>query len=359
MGLAQRAAAQGSAAPVSYERALMYIAAQAQATVSDADRAAIVDFQAATSRFRERVINDLIGCLLAGKVRVVERQHLAAIHAEQVYQASGFVSDESAVSIGRELGATVILLGSGENMIDYYRLNVRMLSVETTQILMQVSINVRYDAALRRLLNETADGSAAASGMGTTHFAVGARLGAGFEINTADADMVGDGYSPNEESNTAFAAALAAAFRFDDVWAVQAELNFMLNNGMTISGQGASYTIAYPTLDIPLLLRCDFIQAPLRAGLFAGAYISFPLGSLNLRTASGGSALDMRGSTFGVTGGFAFGRKAGPGHFTVDIRYLHDFNSLLVREDFGDGLQDAKICIRRSINVSAGYVFSL
>ncbi|MDR1788317.1 MAG: hypothetical protein LBR16_07710, partial [Treponema sp.] len=109
MGLAQRAAAQGAAAPVSYEKALMYIAAQAQATVSDADRAAIVDFQAATSRFRERVIHDLIGCLLAGKVRDVERQHLAAIHAEQVYQASGFVSDESAVSIGRELGATVIL----------------------------------------------------------------------------------------------------------------------------------------------------------------------------------------------------------------------------------------------------------
>ncbi|MDR1786992.1 MAG: outer membrane beta-barrel protein [Treponema sp.] len=328
-----------------------------QAKVLEGDSTAIVSFQSAASRFSERVINDLTRHLITGHVRVVDRQNLDAIHAEQAYQASGFVSDESAVSIGHELGAAAIIVGSGENMVDYYRFNFRMLSVETAEILMQSSINVRYDSAMRRLLGEKAD----VSSMGTTHFAVGARLGAGFEINTAHEDMVGDGYSPNEKSNTAFNAALAGAFRFNDVWSVQPEVNFMLNNGMEISGQGEAYSIAYPTFDIPLLVRCNFIQAPLVVGVVVGPYISFPAGKLNLTIASGGSALDMSGYTFGITGGFAIGIKAGPGCIAADIRYLNDFNSLQVREEFddGSGTQDQNILIRRSINVTVGYEFSL
>ena len=42
-----------------------------------------------------------------------------------------------------------------------------------------------------------------------------------------------------------------------------------------------------------------------------------------------------------------------------DMRYLNDFKSLYVYEDFGDGLQEANICIRRSVNVTVGYEVSL
>jgi hypothetical protein len=89
---------------------------------------------------------------------------------------------------------------------------------------------------------------------------IGGRLGAGFEINTADEDMVESGYSPKERSNTAFNAAPYGAYRFNDLWLVQAELNLMLNNGMEISGQGNTVKIDYPTLDIPLLVRWNFIR---------------------------------------------------------------------------------------------------
>jgi hypothetical protein len=90
-----------------------------------------------------------------------------------------------------------------------------------------------------------------------------------------------------------------------------------------------------------------------------GPYISFPVSKLNLTIASGGSAMDMNGFTYGITGGFALGYKLGPGYLTADVRYLNDFGSLSVREDFGGGLQDANILIRRSINVTVGYEFSL
>jgi hypothetical protein len=133
----------------------------------------------------------------------------------------------------------------------------------------------------------------------------------------------------------------------------------MLNNGMEISGHGNAVKIAYPTIDIPLLVRCNFIQAPLVVGVAIGPYISFPAGKLNLTRGSQGSALDMNGYTFGIAGGFTLGYKIGPGHLTAEVRYLHDFNSLYVREDFGEGLEDKNILIRRSINVTAGYEFSL
>jgi hypothetical protein len=341
---------------VPYNEAIKVIAANIEAKITSADIVAIAGFQSSTSQFTNRVIDDLINELVAGKARVVDRQNLERIHAEQDYQLSGYVDDNSAVFIGHELGAAVIIVGSGENMTDYYRFNFRMLSVETAEILMQSSVNVRYDSTMRRLLNDQAYNS---GGIGNTHFLVGARLGAGFEINTADEDMVGSGYSPKEKSNIAFNATLFGAFKLNESWAIQPEVNFMLNNGMEISGHGNTVTIDYPTLDIPLLVRWNFILKPVLTGILAGPYISLPIGKLNLSVGDQGSALDTTGYTLGVTGGFVTGIKAGPGYITGDVRFLHDFSSLRVREDFGDGMQDANIGIRRSINLTIGYEFSL
>jgi hypothetical protein len=266
------------------------------------------------------------------------------------------VDDNSAVSIGHELGATAIIVGTGENMVSHYRFSFRMLSVETAEILMQSSVNVKYDTTMNRLLDNQAY---RAGGIGSTRFSIGARLGAGFEFNTADEDMVGSGYSPNEKSNIAFNAAIFGAYKFNNAFSVQTEINFLVNNGMNITGQGYTVDIQYSTLDIPLLVRWNFIQQPVIAGVLLGPYISLPIGKLNMTTNNVGAALDMNGYTFGITGGFAAGYKLGPGYITGDIRYMNDFSSLYVREDFGDGMQDAKICVRRSINVTVGYEFSL
>ncbi|MDR1257579.1 MAG: hypothetical protein LBJ86_07525, partial [Spirochaetaceae bacterium] len=262
---------------VSYKEGIKLAAEKIGAEVSATDTVAVVEFRAATDRFSNKVIDDLIDGLFAVHIRIADRQNLEAVRAEQEYQHSGYVDEESAVSLGREIGATAIILGSGENMADHYRFNFRMISVETMEILARFSVNVRYTPEMRRLL-----GGREARGIGTTHFLIGGRVGAGFEINTADEDMVGSGYSPKEKSNTAFNAALYGAFRFNDVWSVQAELNLMLNNGMEISGQGPVVSIDYHTIDIPLLVRWNFIQVPVAVGLVIGPYISLPAGRLNL-----------------------------------------------------------------------------
>jgi hypothetical protein len=337
---------------VSYEEGLRRVAERIGENVSARDIVAVLGFQAATPRFSDRVINDLLERLKAGGVRHVERENPKAVHDETDYQ-SKYVDVGSAVLQGHELDATAIILGSGENMGDYYRFNFRMISALTMEILARISVDVKYDSTMRRLLDERASG-----GIGTTHFLAGARLGAGFEINTADGDMVGDGYSPNEKSNTAFNAALYVALRFN-VWSVQAEMNFMTNNGMEISGQGNEVRIEYATIDVPLLVRWNFIQSPVVAGILIGPYISLPAGKLNMSVDGRGAALDTKGYTLGIAFGFALGYKLGTGNLAADVRYINDFGSLYVREDFGEGPQDANICVRRSINITVGYEFSL
>ncbi|MDR1232621.1 MAG: outer membrane beta-barrel protein [Spirochaetaceae bacterium] len=346
---------------VSYHEGLGRAAERIGEKVSRGDVVAVVEFRAATPQFSDRVIDDLIGVLSEVPVRVVDRQNLEALRAEQEYQYSGYVDEESAVSLGRELGATAIILGSGENMADYYRLSFRMVSVETGEILVQYSVNVRYDSAMRRLLGGRMNG------IGTTHFMAGIRLGAGFEINTAHEDWVGNDYPPKEESNTAFNITLYGAFRFNDVWSLQAEMDIMLNNGMEVSGQGDDMGIEYATIDIPLLVRWNFIQSPVMAGLLVGPYISLPVGKLNQSwpdddqgTAEDdrGSALTMNGYTLGIAFGFALGCKLGPGNLAADVRYINDFRSLYVNEP-SEGIYDQNICIRRSINITVGYEFSL
>jgi TolB-like protein len=340
----------------SYDDAIQFIVLGIESKIGQNEVVAIIDFKSNTEQFSDRIVNDLSNKLIKDGIKIVERKMIEYIFEEQNFQMSGNVSDDSMVSIGHMLGAKHIVVGNGENMADYYRINFTMLSVESAEILMRSSINVKYDSNMMRLLNNQDYNSSA---IGNTRFSIGVRLGPGFEINTADEDMVGTGYSPKEKSNIAFNAALYVGFRVNNKWSIQPELNFIVNNGMEVSGQGYTVKIDYTTLDIPLLIRWDFILSPVRAGVVLGPYLSLPIGKLNLSVGDSGSALDTVGITYGATAGFIIGYKVGPGYLTGDIRFLHDFGSLMVREDFGDGLQDAKIGIRRSINLTFGYEFSL
>jgi len=71
----------------------------------------------------------------AGRLKVVDRSNQVLINAEQQYQLSGNVDDNSAVSIGHQLGVQYIVICwiSGEKSLR--RLNQKVLSIETAQII--------------------------------------------------------------------------------------------------------------------------------------------------------------------------------------------------------------------------------
>ncbi|MDR1250699.1 MAG: CsgG/HfaB family protein [Treponema sp.] len=87
------------------------------------------------------------------KFAVIERSELSALQEEQRYQLSGEVSDETAVSIGHQLGVQVIITGAvtetGDNS---YSLRLKAIDVKTAQIAGTRIFSVERDQTLTALL---------------------------------------------------------------------------------------------------------------------------------------------------------------------------------------------------------------
>ena len=71
----------------------------------------------------------------SGKYDMLERARINEILQEQNFQMSGMVSDETAVSIGKMLGAQAIIVGDISDTGNTRRLVFRCLDVETGKIL--------------------------------------------------------------------------------------------------------------------------------------------------------------------------------------------------------------------------------
>jgi len=93
------------------------------------------------------ILNDLIdqittAVVQAKKLKVVDRANQALINAEQQFQLSGNVSDNTIVSIGKQLGAKYIVLFWISGVSSSRRLNLRVLNVETGQITDQFNFEI-------------------------------------------------------------------------------------------------------------------------------------------------------------------------------------------------------------------------
>jgi hypothetical protein len=74
-----------------------------------------------------RLVND-------SNFTVVDRRDLDIIRQEMDFQMSGEVSDETAVGIGKKIGAQSIIFGSMERTGSLYHLRTRTIEVETARI---------------------------------------------------------------------------------------------------------------------------------------------------------------------------------------------------------------------------------
>jgi len=114
---------------------------------------AILNFNSPTKEFSEYVIEELTSELLeAGKVTVVDRQNLSSIMNEMKLQYSGYVSDESMVSIGKMIGAHSIISGTLTDMDTYYRFRIRIINVETAVIQRQITSELKKDKQVAYLI---------------------------------------------------------------------------------------------------------------------------------------------------------------------------------------------------------------
>jgi len=76
------------------------------------------------------------------KLKVVDRSNQAIINAEQQFQISGNVDDNSAVSIGKQLGARYAVFCWISGTMSTRKLNIRILDIETSVIVDQSSYDI-------------------------------------------------------------------------------------------------------------------------------------------------------------------------------------------------------------------------
>jgi len=114
---------------------------------------AVLNFDSPSQAFSDFVIEELTGVLVTGRrVTVVDRRNLELIGQEMDLQLSGYVSDESAQSIGHMLGAQSIVSGVLTSMGTFYRFMVRVINVQTAAIQTQISLDLRNDAQVAFLM---------------------------------------------------------------------------------------------------------------------------------------------------------------------------------------------------------------
>ncbi|MDR0503922.1 MAG: CsgG/HfaB family protein [Treponema sp.] len=118
----------------------------------------VLNFSSVWPKLSEYVVEELIGHIVNdGKLTVVDRTNLDIIRQEMDFQLSGEVSNESAQAIGHKLGAQSIISGSIIDTGSGIRLRLRIIAVETAQMLGMHNINLAQDNRLSFLTRIVAE----------------------------------------------------------------------------------------------------------------------------------------------------------------------------------------------------------
>jgi len=131
----------------------------------------ILNIQSEFPALSEYIIDELIANTVNDRVfSVVDRQQLNTIRAELDFQMSGEVDDATAQTLGRMMGAQMIISGAVSRIGDLYRLRIRALSVQSAQIDGQFNRNIPDSPTVSALIKSKATGygsTATASSVGS------------------------------------------------------------------------------------------------------------------------------------------------------------------------------------------------
>ncbi len=92
-----------------------------------------------------------------GEVHIVERSRMEAALEEMKLGMSGIVDEQTAVEVGRAVGATAVMVGSFLQIGDRIRINTRLIDVGTSKIMAAEQTLGRVDEIFE-LMDQTAEG---------------------------------------------------------------------------------------------------------------------------------------------------------------------------------------------------------
>jgi TolB-like protein len=271
-------------------------------------------------------INDSISESLvnSGKFTVVDRHNLDLLKAELEFQQSGEASEETAVSIGKKIGAQSIITGIIEEFGELYRLQIRSIDVETASIQAMQNYLIGDNEILGRLAGEE-----------YKKLYLGAMPGFSIHLfNTNGTDYDGE----KGGGSSSIDVALSAEFFINELFSLQTGLLFTADT-MTISGQknvydaSGNYQYSYniaesfstQSLLIPLLGGVNFYPSVFSLAIHGGLYMDIPFNGVYKDSFTGTEAAFKRNVLFGLALGGSVGIKLGPGSIFFDMRYMGDF----------------------------------
>jgi len=116
-------------------------------------RVALIAFESPNDRISGHILEELAGALFDRGIEVADRQNLEYVMGELDFQMSGYVSDESALSIGKFLGAQMVITGQLRDVGDGYRFQVNAVNVEDATRGSVTRLDVRNDHVMQNLMS--------------------------------------------------------------------------------------------------------------------------------------------------------------------------------------------------------------
>jgi len=111
---------------------------------SNTIKVAILDFDCSSKALSQYIVSDLTKYFLRNmKLVLVDRQNLDRARKELKFNMSSEVDDNTAQSIGKFVGAQVVIFGSVKPFGKMYRMEARAITVEKGIILAQENVNIR------------------------------------------------------------------------------------------------------------------------------------------------------------------------------------------------------------------------
>jgi hypothetical protein len=139
--------------------AIRLAAAQMETKIPSKTMVALVSVASPSTAFSTQVLTRLESEIVSrGNLVVVDRANLDKVRAEQGFQLSGEVDDESAKSIGKLLGAGAIVTGTLADLGDVYSLTLKAINIETATVAVSYLADLAKTKRIETLL-ATRDGA--------------------------------------------------------------------------------------------------------------------------------------------------------------------------------------------------------
>jgi TolB-like protein len=337
---------------------------------------AILSFQSEHPDLSEYIIDDITsGLVNTDLYTVVDRRSLEVLAQEMAFQLSGEVSDDTALAIGRRLGAQTVISGAITYLGDFYRLRVQAIEVESARIQGSQIVAIQPNRMLATLTGrpwtgpaepvaaaplyveppaptEPAKPPAPARVSNTRRFYMGLRGGFSAHLYYPDPDYWD--YPDGDMSYPSFVPEAAAqmSLQLASFLAVQAEAVFLSADDAFEIDRGNTTTLSYSAMMFPVLGKLTLRPGPVLLAAFGGVFFTVPYTAMTF-TVNGTDYSYKFDPPMGWIAGVNIGVKAGAGTLFLDMRYAEDLDDITLTGDWGS----QAVYKRRMVFVSLGYEF--